>query len=117
MMFMRKGLKVLVAMCVAVFAASICLGQTATFSSVPTADAFVDSAQPNNNFGAAGSLAIAASGSPQGEFQSVLLFDLSGAANSFNTQFGVGGWALQSATLQLTASPHGNPIFNPVAPG
>jgi len=114
---MRERLKFLAAIAGTVFTSSLCLGQTASFSSVSTADAFVDSAQPNNNFGAAGSLAVAASGLPQGEFQSVLLFDLSGAANSFNTQFGVGGWTLQSVTLELTASPHGNPIFNNVAAG
>jgi len=117
MPFMRMRFKFLAAMAGAVFASGVCLGQTASFSSQSSADAFVDSSQPNSNFGAAGAMAVSASGLPQGEFQSVLLFDLSGAANSFNAQFGVGGWALQSVTLQLTASPHGNAIFNNVAAG
>src|SRR5262249_37438714 len=120
MQYMTKGLKFLAAIVGVVFVSGICVGQTASFSSQATADAFADSSQGDSNFGAAGSLAVSANNPttlPQGEFQSALRFDLSGAANSFNTQFGVGGWTLQSVTLQLTASPHGNPIFNNVAAG
>ncbi len=101
---------------------AISAAQTGSVSLVPVADAFVTSggasgSLSNNNFGAAGSLAIAASGLPEGEFQSVLKFDLSGAVNSFNTQFGAGQWTVESVILDLTASPHNNQIFNAVAPG
>lgn len=103
------------------FAATLCAGMGASFSTNTIADAFV-AAGPNgslsgNNFGAAGALAVAAGGLPQGEFQSVLRFDLSGARNSFDAQFGAGLWSVQSVTLRLTSSPHNNPIFNDIAPG
>ena len=99
---------------------SICVGQT-SFSVQPIADAFVtpgaSGSLSSSNFGAAGSLAIAAPGSPEGEFQSVLKFDLSAAQSSFNAQFGAGQWTIQSITLQLTSSPHNNAIFNNIAAG
>jgi hypothetical protein len=101
--------------------AAMCFGQTASFSIQPIADAFVTSGASgslsSSNFGAAGSLAIGASGLPQGEFQSVLKFNLSAAESSFNAQFGSGQWAIQSVTLQLTSSPHNNAIFNNISPG
>lgn len=100
---------------------NICSGQTGAFSSQPIADAFVTpgatGSLSSSNFGAAGSLAIAAADLPQGQFQSVLKYDLSSELNAFNLQFGVGQWTVQSVTLTLTASPHGNPIFNPFAAG
>ncbi len=98
----------------------LCAGQ-ASFSTQPIADTFVtpgaDGTLSVSNFGGAGALAIAANGLPQGEFQSVLKFDLSSAANSFNTQFGAGQWTIHSVTLELTASPHNNAIFNNIAAG
>src|SRR5215472_8866424 len=119
---MRIRLKVLVLCACAVTASTvICSGQTDSFTSQAIADAFVtpgaSGSLSSSNFGAAGALAIAASGLPEGEFQSVLKFDLSGAFNSFNSQFGAGQWMVQSVTLDLTASSHGNAIFNPVAAG
>ena len=39
-------------------------------------------------------LAVAASGLPNGEFQTVLKFDLSGARDAFNAQFGAGEWSI-----------------------
>lgn len=83
----------------------------------PVADAFVVSAQPNANFGGAGALAIAAAGLPQGEFQSVLRFDLAAAKASFDATYGAGQWTVQSVSLLLTASPPNNPIFNNAAAG
>jgi len=101
--------------------ASIGIGQTGSFSVQPIADAFVtpgaSGSLSSSNFGAAGSLAIAAPGLAQGEFQSVLKFDLSGAQSSFDAQFGAGQWVIQSVTLQLTSSPHNNAIFNNIAAG
>lgn len=96
-------------------------GQTASFTTQPFADAFVtpgsSGSLSTSNFGGAGSLALGASGLPQGEFQSVLKFDLSAAKTSFDGQYGVGNWTVQSVTLQLTSSPHNNAIFNDIAAG
>ena len=93
----------------------------ATFTLNPSADAFVTTGPSGtlsgNNYGGAGALSVAASGLPQGEFQSVMRFDLSGARTSFDTQFGAGQWSVQSVTLSLTAAPPGNSIFNPSAAG
>ena len=95
-------------------------GQT-VFSTSSISDAFVTpgatGSLANSNFGAAGALAVAASGLPQGEFQSVLQFQLSGITSQLNGLYGVGQWTVQSVTLDLTASAHPNPIFNPVAAG
>lgn len=112
--------KILMATAMVVWAI-VCSGQSGSFSSQPIADAFVATGATgslsSSNFGAAGSLAIAASGLPQGQFQTVIKYDLSGELAALNTQFGAGQWAVQSVTLTLTASPHGNPIFNAVAAG
>ena len=101
------------------FAGGDCLADSYSTNSI--ADAFVATGPTGNlsgdNFGAAGSLTIESGALPKGEFQSVLEFDLSGAENHFNSVYGVGGWSIQSVTLQLTSSAHGNSIFNPVAPG
>lgn len=93
----------------------------ASFDTAASADAFVATGPAGNlsnaNFGGAGALAVAASGLPQGEFQSVLRFDLHDAANAFDLKFGAGQWSIQSVTLQLSASPANNTIFNPAAQG
>lgn len=87
-----------------------------TISIIPVADAFCNGAQPANNFGAAGSLSVTAPGSALGEFQSVLRFDFTPVVSQFNTNFGVGGWAISEITIKLTSTPPNNPIFNqPVA--
>lgn len=72
----------------------------------PTADAFVTTGpagndRSNNNYGGAGALGIAASGKPQGEFQSLLRFNVGQITGS-----------LQSITLRLTAQSPNNGIFN-----
>jgi hypothetical protein len=106
---------------VAIFSASLCACRAASFSTNPIADAFVATGPTENlsgdNFGAAGALAVAAPGLAQGEFQTVMKFDLSGALGSFNAQFGAGQWTVQSVTLQLTSSSHSNAIFNNIAAG
>jgi len=99
----------------------LCTCGAATVSTDSFSDAFV-AAGPGgnlsaNNYGGGGALAIAASSLPLGEFQSVLQFHLSGARASFDAQFGSGLWSVQSVTLQLTASPHNNIIYNEIAPG
>jgi hypothetical protein len=93
----------------------------AGFTNIPVADAFVATGPSGNlsgnNYGGGGALNVAAPNLPKGEFQSLLRFDLSSTASAFNSEFGVGQWNIQSVTLQLTASPHANAIYNPVAPG
>jgi hypothetical protein len=117
---MKKLLKLLVTGVVVVWV-TVCSGQSGLFTSHPIADAFVTpgatGSLSSSNFGAAGSLAIAAPGLPEGQFQSVIKYDLSSDMNAFNAEFGVGNWTVQSVSLTLTASPHGNAIFNAVAPG
>jgi len=95
--------------------------QAATFTLNPSADAFVTTGPTanlsGNNYGGAGALSVAAPGLPQGQFQSVLRFDLSTARTSFDTQFGAGQWSIQSITLSLTATSPNNAIFNSSAAG
>jgi hypothetical protein len=97
------------------------IGSAGTFDLTPISDAFVAAGPTgnlsNNNYGGGGALAIAASGLPNGEFQSVIQFDLSSARSSFDAQFGAGQWSIESVSLQLSASPHNNAIYNNVAAG
>src|SRR5436309_4937904 len=80
-----------------------------------TGDAFVATGPSGelrgNNYGGGGALAVAAGNLPNGEFQSVIRFDLSGARASLDAQYGAGQWSLQSVGLQLTSSPHNNTIY------
>lgn len=93
----------------------------AQFSSIPTIDAFVTTGPngelANNNYGGGGSISMAAAGQEMGEAQAVLQFNLAGAMSAFDTQFGAGQWSVQSVSLQLTAAPANNPIFNSPLPG
>lgn len=107
-------------------AAAICFlfalhAGAATFSLNPSIDAFITTGPIGNlsvsNYGGAGALSVAAPGLAKGEFQSLLQFDLSGAKSSFDTTFGAGQWSLQSITLQLSATPPNNAIFNSSAAG
>jgi len=101
--------------------AGLVVARGASFSSNPTADAFVTTGPSGNlsanNYGSAGSISLAAPGLPQGEFPSVLQFNLGGALSSFNSIFGAGQWSIQSVTLQLNAAPANNVIFNTSAAG
>jgi len=93
----------------------------ATFSTGATSDAFVafgpSGNLANNNYGGGNALALAAGGLTNGEFQTVIKFDLSGALSTFNAQYGPGNWSIQSVSLQLTSSGHSNPIYNDIVPG
>jgi hypothetical protein len=93
----------------------------AILTTTPVADAFVASGPTgnlsDNNYGGGGALAIAAAGLPNGEFQSVMRFDLSGTRSSLDVEFGAGQWSIQSITLQLSSSPHNNAIYNNIAAG
>jgi hypothetical protein len=84
---------------------------------IPVADSFVDSAQPDFNYGGAGAMQIAPTGSPNGEFQAVIRFDTSTAVAMLDASLGQGNWRIQSITLQLAAAPPNNPIFNPATAG
>ena len=99
------------------FAFPLPQARSATFSLNPSADAFVDGNLANNNYGGAGALSVAAPGLAQGEFQSVVQFNFAAAKSSFDTQFGVGQWTIQSVSLQLTAAAPNNGIFNASAAG
>lgn len=92
-----------------------CLAASASL--VPVADTFVDGALSSNNYGAAGALGVSAPGLPQGEFQSVMRFDLSTAVAQFNTTFGTGNWSISGLSLKLTATAPNNAIFNQPAAG
>jgi hypothetical protein len=89
----------------------------ATISLNPVADAFVSSANPTNNYGAAGAVSVAAAGLAKGEFRSLFRFDLASAKTNFDASFGVGNWFLVFASLQLTAASPNNPLFNASAAG
>src|SRR5687767_11115872 len=93
----------------------------ANFSANPIADSYVATGPSNNlrdnNYGAAGALSVAAPGSPNGEFQSLLKFDFLAARNSFDALFGPGQWTVQSISLQLNGATPINAIFNPNAAG
>lgn len=86
------------------------------FTANPVADAFVTTGPSGNlsgnNYGGGGGLALSAAGLANGEFQSVLQFDTSGARSLFDGLYGTGLWSLQSVTLQLSAGSPNNAIFN-----
>lgn len=105
----------------AVFSLLSCAGHATTFNTTSSADAFAANGPTgnlaNNNYGGGGALGLAAGGLSLGEFQTVLQFNLAAAHNAFDAQFGAGSWTVQSVSLQLTASPHNNAIYNPIAAG
>jgi hypothetical protein len=109
------------AVLVAIYLSTLCPCDADTYTTGPIADTFVATGPTGNlsadNFGGAGALAVAAGGLPQGEFQSVIQFNLSGAQSAFNAEYGLGQWTIQSVTLDLTASSHANSIFNSPAAG
>lgn len=101
--------------------AMVCTSGAATFSTTAFSDAFVATGPTgnlsNNNYGGGGALGLAAPNLPLGEFQTVLQFNLTSVRNSLDAQYGAGSWTVQSISLQLTASPHNNAIYNEIAPG
>src|SRR5690242_3498629 len=76
--------------------------RAAVFTANPVADAFVTTGPSNNlisnNYGGGGTLALSAAGLANGEFQSVLQFDTSGAKSLFDSAYGAGLWSVQSVT-------------------
>ena len=68
------------------------------------ADSFLSGNAPTLNYGGAGTLAIAPASSPKGEFDTVLKFNLAGAASQFNSTYGAGNWQISGLTLKLASS-------------
>jgi hypothetical protein len=101
---------------VSTFAAvAVCaVGQAqVTFTNTTSADAFLATGSPDNpvgtdltqlNFGGAGTLAISPASAAEGEFQSVIRFDVSGAVSLFDTTYGTNNWSVSSVTLKLTSN-------------
>src|SRR5689334_14866542 len=85
-------------------------GWAALASVIPSADVFVSASQPNNNYGGSGSLEVSGTGNANGEFQTLMRFDLSSVKASFDAAYGVGQWNITAATLQLTTR---NPSSDP----
>lgn len=103
-----------------VFTAS---AQTNTWTANPSEDAFVTDgtahgAGASDNYGGAGALMVAGSNSGNGTFESLLQFNLSSVVTYFNTQLGVGDWALSTITLTLAgnASTQGGSAGNAIFP-
>src|SRR5215472_9271013 len=121
------------ALCAAVLAFPAAVFAQSTFTvNNSTAGAFMASGSPanpngsdlsTNNYGNAGTLAIAPASSTKGAFDSVLLFNTSAAVSQFNTLYGVGGWTITGATLSLASNFGGqgeqpnNLIFNSINAG
>ena len=102
-----------------------------TYTVISSADAFLATGSPtnpdgpdltNDNFGMAGVLYVAPATSPNGEYQTVLKFDLSGATNLFNATYG-SNWLISGISLELAGNvgtagkPADNAIFNPINGG
>lgn len=83
----------------------------------PAADAFVTSAAPASNFGAAGALSLAAGGLPRGEVQTLLKFDAAPAVAAFDAAFGASHWIVTAVELELVAAVPNNPLFSPSTAG
>lgn len=76
-----------------------------------------------NNYGGAGTLAIAPASSTKGEFDSVIMFSTSNAISQFNTTYGAGNWTITGLTLSLASNTGtsgaipGNNLFNTINGG
>jgi hypothetical protein len=104
----------------------------ATYTVASSADAFLAAGSASNpkganlaglNFGGAGTLVVASASSANGEFQSVIKFNLSGATNLFDTTYGANNWTVSGVSLELTSNygtagvQPNNPIFDVISGG
>lgn len=82
-------------------------------------DAYLRAASAASNFGSAGALVVSGAGTPNtnGEFASLLKFDLATAKTTFDAAYGPGNWTIDSLQLQLTAATPNNSTFNANAAG
>lgn len=102
-----------------------------TFTITSSADAFLATGSPtnpdgptltNDNFGTAGVLYVAPATSPNGEYQTVLKFNLSSATNLFNATYR-SNWLISGISLELagnfgaTGEQPDTAIFNPINGG
>jgi hypothetical protein len=102
-----------------------------TFTTTTVADAFIATGSPtntigsnlaNDNFGHAGVLYVAPANSPDGEYQSLLRFDVSGATSLFTSTYGP-YWEITGISLTLASNFGGqgeqpdNSAFNPINGG
>jgi hypothetical protein len=85
----------------------------------PVADSFLSASHASSNYGGAGALEISALGSTNGQFQSLLRFDLASVKSGFDSALGAGNWVLTGVSLQLSEeSPANLPaFFNPSMAG
>ena len=88
-----------------------------TYSGTAAADAFLATGSPGNaegpdltglNFGAAGLLVVAPASSTNGEYQTVVKFNLKNAVGLFNTNYGAGNWLITGLSLQLASNTGSN---------
>jgi hypothetical protein len=98
--------------------------RTSTYSQVVAADTYVSSGQPNVNFGTQGAMEIAVPTVAQPRTQmSLLRFDTTALQTAFDTDYGVGNWAVTSVSLKLFSSfatagqQPNNASFNKIATG
>ena len=123
----KRNLLILAA-CAALLALSSVSRADSTFAITnTTADAFLANGPSGNlaanNYGGAGTLAIAPSSSAKGEFDSVIKFNTAAAIAQFNSAYGAGNWSLTGVTLMLASNAgtqNGNPgnaIFNTIHSG
>jgi hypothetical protein len=103
----------------AVSAQLACRGQATNVTVTPSADAFVRSLAPGNNYGAAGALSVSGSGAMNGSgqqnglFDSLIRFPMSNVLAAVAGAFGTNGWVVTGAALSLNevAAPN-NPMFD-----
>ena len=106
-------------------AASICQAAPFTATIPPAADTFVREAEPVNNYGLAGSLAVSGRNafsymSPtqqMGRYDSFMRFPAAALVQALDANFGSHYWVVTKAVLNLTeVTQPNNPIFN-LGPG
>jgi hypothetical protein len=75
------------------------------------------------NFGSAGTFALAGASAPNGQLDTVLMFDTTAAASQFNSYYGAGNWTITGLTLGLASNfgvqgdPPPNDIFSAINGG
>ncbi|MFM2168102.1 MAG: hypothetical protein RIS79_2473 [Verrucomicrobiota bacterium] len=109
---MIRGLCCLLMASVASAATVVTIQPSATTPN--SGDAYLRAAAAASSFGSAGALVVSGSGSANtnGQFASLLKFDLATAKTAFDAAYGIGNWTLDSIQLQLNATTPGNPTFN-----
>jgi hypothetical protein len=102
--------------CAAIAVLGIAAVASAQYTSpavTPLQNAFVWQTDPNNNYGAAGALENAGSGTSNGVFNTYLQFNMSSTATAITTNLGA-NWTVTSLSLQLNGmTPGANGVFNP----